>query len=169
MIAFLEFTENTMRISLLAPALLSMLATGPAISAEAMPTLLPLSSADQPQECGCSFGAKKGETLLFWRWEDDKQHALIREESGGLRKLQLYSEKYFPAQHEPPRPGDRMTLLFSYANWNIQTASEVSRACSPKEKRCVGTDYRNLIVLQWSGRQRTELRGWAHCGCPVTK
>lgn len=156
-----------MRAHFLAPALLAAALAGPA--AGAMPALLPLASTDLPQTCGCSFGVKKDETLIFWNWEDDKQYARIREDGAGLRTLRLYSEKYFPAQHEPPRPGDRMTLLFSYADLNVQTASEVSRACSPKAKRCTGTDYRNLIVLQWSGRQRTELRGWAHCGCPATQ
>lgn len=130
-----------------------------------MPTLLPLTGADLPQECGCSFGAKKGETLMFWSWENDKQNAVIREEGGGLRKLRLFSEKYFPAQHEPPRPGDRMTLQLSYGNWSIQTASEVLRACAPKAKSCKGTDYRSRIILQWAGRQRNEVMGWGYCGC----
>lgn len=146
--------------------LIGLLASASALAqSPAMPALLPLTTADLPQECGCSFGAKKGETLIFWSWENDKQHALIREEGGGLRSLRLMSEKYFPAQHEPPRPGDRMTLQLSWGNWNIQTASEVTRACPVKAKNCQGTDYRNRIVLQWAGRQRQELQGWARCGC----
>jgi hypothetical protein len=149
------------------PILLSALLASASIQAQTppMPKLLPLTTTDIPQECGCSFGVKKGETLMFWSWENDKQHALIREEGGGLRSLRLFSEKYFPAQHEPPRPGERMTLQLSYGNWSIQSASEVTRACSPKAKSCTGTDYRNLMVLQWAGRQRLELKGWAHCGC----
>lgn len=149
------------------PVLLAGLTAGPLLAADPMPALVPLGAGDIPQECGCSFGAKKGETMLFWSWEKDKQYARIRERDGGLRELRLYEEKYFPAQHEPPRPGDRMTLLFSLANWNVQTASQVSAACSPRAKQCKATEYRNLIVLQWNGRQRTELRGWARCGCPA--
>jgi hypothetical protein len=130
-----------------------------------MPTLLPLTASDIPKECGCSFGLRKGEPLIFWSWENDKQNALIREEGGGLRSLRLFSEKYFPVQHEPPIPGERMTLQLSYGNWSVQTANEVLQACAPKAKKCQGTEYRSRIILQWAGRQRHEELGWGHCGC----
>jgi len=134
--------------------------------AQNRPNLLPLSEADIPKECGCSFGETKGETLIFWSWENDKQRALIREEgNGGLRSLRLMSEKYFPVQNEPPRPGERMALQLALGNWSIQTANEVLRACAPKAKSCKGTDYRSRIILQWAGRQREEVLGWGHCGC----
>lgn len=155
-----------MRFPISAALLLAWLA-GPAHAAGGPPEILPLGSDDLPRTCGCSFGAKKGQPLLFWSWEEDKAYALMREREGGLRKLRLYSEKYFPAQHEPPRAGDRMTLLFSWSDWNVQTASEVSRACAPKAKRCHTTDYRSLIVMQWAGRHRREIRGQAQCGCPA--
>lgn len=151
-----------MRTFLLSLALIASTAA----HAQNMPRLLPLTSSDIPKECGCSFGGKKGDTLIFWSWENDKQHALIREEgSGGLRSLRLMSEKYFPTQNEPPRPGERMTLQLALGNWSIQTANEVLRSCSPKVKTCKGTDYRSRIILQWSGRQREEVLGWGHCGC----
>lgn len=156
-----------MKLVRLLAALLAALAASPLLAADDMPALVPLAAADIPQECGCSFGAKKDQTLMFWSWEKDKQYARIRERGAGLRELRLYEEKYFPAQHEPPRMGDRMTLLFSWSNWNVQTASQVSTVCAPRAKRCSETGYRNLLLLQWKGQQRTELRGWARCGCPV--
>jgi hypothetical protein len=128
-----------------------------------MPALLPLQSGDIPAGCGCSFGENKGVPLIFWSWENDKHNAVIRE-PGGLRKLTLREEKYFPAQPSP-KPGDRMALQLASANWSIQTANEVSRACSPKAKHCNGTDYRTRIILQWQGSQRDEVPGWGHCGC----
>lgn len=156
-----------MNIRILLPALLGLSASLPALAADAMPALQPLAGRDIPAGCGCSFGTRRGEPLLVWSWEEDKQYAYLREAEGGVRKLRLYDEKYFPAQHEPPRPGDRMALMFSYARWNVETASQVTKACSPKARTCAGTDYGNMIVLRWSGRQRTELRGWGHCGCPA--
>ncbi len=133
-------------------------------AADPMPALQPLQASDLPEQCGCSFGEKKGVPLIFWSWENDKQNAVVRE-PGGLRKLTLRSEKYLPAQHEPPRPGDRMTLQLAQGNWSIQTVSEVTASCSAKAKSCKGTDYRSHLILQWAGRQRTELRGWGRCGC----
>ena len=146
------------------PLFTALLLAAPAGAAEPMPELQSLQAADMPQECGCWFGTKKGAALIFWSWENDKQNAVIRE-PGGPRRLVMRSEKYFPAQHEPPRPGDRMALQLSQGNWNIQTASEVIHACSPKARSCKGTDYRSRIILQWAGRQREELQGWGHCGC----
>lgn len=156
-----------MLVRSLIAGLLGLALTAPALAADPMPALKPLTAQDIPAGCGCSFGTRRGEPLLVWSWEEEKQHAYIREEEGGLRKLRLYDEKYFPAQHEPPRPGERMALMFSYSRWNVETASQVTKACSPKARTCAGTDYSNVIVLRWSGRQRTELRGWGHCGCPA--
>ncbi|MDQ7988711.1 MAG: hypothetical protein REI09_03665 [Candidatus Dactylopiibacterium sp.] len=150
-----------MRRTLLRLALLTTLAP----AAHAMPVLQALQGTDIPAQCGCRFGVKPGETLLFWSWEADKAFAWLREREAGVQRLRLYSEKYFPAQHEPPRAGDRMTLQFSQGNWSVQTANEVSRACAPRASRCAGTDFRSRIVLQWAGRERRELTGWARCGC----
>lgn len=133
--------------------------------AEPMPALLPLMAEDIPAQCGCQFGHKRDVPLVFWSWEDNKQHAVIRE-AGGLRQLRLRSEKYLPAQHEPPRAGDRMTLQFAWGPWSIQTASEATQTCSPRAKICKGTSYRSRLLLQWEARQRKEINGWAFCGCP---
>ncbi|GAB2904336.1 hypothetical protein GCM10027046_37330 [Uliginosibacterium flavum] len=146
---------------LLAPTLLPLPASaGP----QDVPELLPLQAVDFPPECGCIYGTKKGVPLIFWSWENDKQNAVIREASGA-KKLTLRSEKYFPAQHEPARAGDRMTLQLSNSDWSVQTVSEVTASCSPKAKTCKGTTYRSRMILQWQGRHRTELQGWGHCGC----
>ena len=129
-----------------------------------VPELLPLQASDQPQGCGCAYGEKKGVPLIFWSWENDKQNGVIRD-AGGVRKLTLRSEKYFPAQHEPAQAGDRMTLQLTWADWSIQTVSEVTHSCPAKAKHCQGTDYHSRLILQWQGRSRTELTGWGHCGC----
>jgi hypothetical protein len=148
-------------LTLLAPTLLSLPVNAGPLD---VPELLPLQPTDLPQECGCSYGERKGVPLIFWSWENDKQNGVIRE-AGGARKLTLRNEQYFPAQHEPPHPGDRMTLQLAQKDWSVQTVSEVTASCSPKAKTCKGTDYRSRLILQWQGRNRTELAGWGHCGC----
>lgn len=152
-----------MRTTLLIAILLAGL-TPASQAAEPMPALQTLQAADMPGSCGCVYGEKGEDALIYWSWADNKQFAFIREPDG-LRKLTLRSEKYFPSQNEPPRPGERMTLQLSYGNWSIQTVNEVLRSCSPKAKSCKGTDYRSRIILQWSGRQREELQGWGRCSC----
>lgn len=145
---------------LLASALL------PALSHAAgdAPKLLPLQTSDLPEGCGCSFGEQPDVPLIFWSWENDKQNGVIRD-AGGVHKMVLRNEKYFPVQHEPAQAGDRMALQLSWADWSIQTISEVTHSCPAKAKRCKGTDYHSRLILQWQGRNRTELTGWGHCGC----
>ncbi|KAF7598620.1 hypothetical protein BGI27_12110 [Candidatus Dactylopiibacterium carminicum] len=130
---------------------------------QTMPALLPL-PAEEMAGCGCSFGQQRGQPLLFWSWEGDRQSAVVHEQEG-LRTLTLRSEKYLPTLRQPARAGDRMALQFARAGWSIQTASEVTRTCSARARQCAGTDYRSRIVLQWQGKQRKELDGWAHCAC----
>lgn len=107
-------------------------------AADPMPALQPLQASDLPEQCGCSFGEKKGVPLIFWSWENDKQNAVVRE-PGGLRKLTLRSEKYLPAQHEPPRPGDRMTLQLSWGNslLSVIISSEQPRLAQRKLFQCL--------------------------------
>ena len=129
-----------------------------------VPQLLPLQAGDLPKGCGCAYGEQKGVPLIFWSWENDKQNGVIRDASG-VHKLTRRSEKYFPAQHEPAQAGDRMALQLTWADWSIQTVSEVTHSCPVNAKRCQGTDYHSRLILQWQGRNRTELTGWGHCGC----
>lgn len=136
--------------------------------AEPMPDLLPLQPADFPSGCGCSFGVKKGEALVFWSWEFDKKVAALRAPNG-LRKLVLRSEQYLPAKNEPPRAGDKMMLQLAEGDWSIQTINTVARTCAArhgtKAKACEGTDYLTRFIVQWRGTQRKDLTGWGHCGC----
>lgn len=139
------------------------LATSASHAGEPVPTLQPLQAGDLPT-CGCRYGEQKGIPLISWSWDNARQNALIRD-SSGVRKLSLRSEKYFPPEQHPARPGDRMTLQLAQGDWSIQTVNEVIRSCAPKAKRCEGTDYRSRLILQWQGVNRTELQGWGHCSC----
>lgn len=131
--------------------------------AAGMPELQALGAADMPQACGCEFGRERGKTLLYWP-QDESKAAFIRE-PGGVRKLRMFSEKYLPERRDPPKAGDRQALMFSDGSWHIQAVGEVTQACSAKARQCGGVVLRNRLVVQWEGREKTEIDGWGRCGC----
>lgn len=131
--------------------------------AGAMPALQALTDADQPAACACTFGDTAGTPLLYWP-QPAGDTAYLRE-PGGLRALRLFSARSFPEPRDPPRPGDRQVLMFSDGTWHVQAASEVVRVCRPKAHHCTGSEWRSRLLVQWAGKEKTEIRGWGRCRC----
>lgn len=132
--------------------------------AGAMPALQALTDADRAAPCACTYGATDGPPLLVWP-QPAGEAAYLRD-PGGLRSLRLFSARSFPEPRDPPRPGDRQVLMFSDGTWHVQAVSEVVRVCRPKARNCAGTEWRSRLLVQWAGKEKTEIRGWGQCRCP---